>query len=147
MLSNPFRFKDFYDLPKGGEPDYLIDTAKANREMAQRNRTPIRRHNCDFNVPKDISRQALRQYVKEALETFIGVMDKNDWVLYSGFTFSQMGAAIDLEKGVLPDHVGYRASALFRKVNVKPVRLEIPPDLVKRDPEHRIGLKQAMHAW
>ena len=146
MSSQPFRFKDFYDLPKGGEPDYLIDTARVNREMAARNRSPFRRHNCDINVPKDASPGAFRQRMKEAIETFIDALGKSGWDLASGFSFERREIAIDFEKGVLPDHVCYRVSALF-KTDPKPVRLELPSALVKRDPEHRITLKEAMHAW
>lgn len=136
---------DFLNLPKGQEPDYLVDTARINRRMAKRNVNPYRDWRCDVTVPKDSSPRAFRQRMKDSIDTFIKHLNQEGWTLVSTMRFTRSDRAVDMEKGPLPDCVTYHVTGTF-KTNPKPIRIEVPEGLVKRDPEQRISLKQAMRA-
>lgn len=143
--SSPFSWDKFKTLPKGGEPDYLIDTARLNRKLARRANNPYREHTCAFPVPKTMDRWAFERRAKQALGTFLETMEKEGWVLVSKLRFERRDGFHDLEQGAMPDCWEYRVTGLF-KTTPKPLRIEVPPGLVKQDPEHRITLKEALRA-
>ena len=145
MSKQPFSWANFRDLPKGGEPDYLIDTARINRRLAGRNQNPYREHICAFPMPKQISSRAFKARAKGAIETFLGTMEKSGWTLEGKLRYERREVATDPDGKVLPECFEYRVTGLF-KTRPKPWRIEVPAGLVKQDPEHRITLREAIRA-
>ena len=129
-----------------GEPDYLIDTAAANLRLSKRNGNPYRRHVCTFPVERDMSPSGFEKRCKEAIETFLEAMRKSGWELASPLSFERRDLAVDMEKGYRPECFEYRVSGVF-KCKPEAVRIEVPPQLVRKDPEQTISLREAMHAW
>jgi hypothetical protein len=133
----------------GTEPQFLIDTEALNAKYAKRRDDPRRMFEGAFRMPKGASAQQLERVAREAIDRFIEAMRKKGWDLYSRVSVykADMCRDIDNPSVVLLDKDEYRARAIFKMAST-PVRVreEVPPGLVKRDPEHTITLGEALRA-
>lgn len=138
----------FGDIPKR-DLDYLIDTEAINKRLEARKDNPYRVKTGSFTVPKrGISRKAFDDLVWRSSSYFVGAMEKQGWTLESKLKLRGPFLARDLtSKLVMLDKHEFRLEGIFRhRKTPQPFRIEIPPDLVRRDPEQKIDHKQAAKA-
>lgn len=152
-LSSPhpetFTKEEFRALPTEG-PDFLLDVEAIQQRMNARAQTPFRRDTGFFQVPIDASTAAIEAKAKESIGKWINWNAKEHWELVTDVRISRPVQARDINSGaVLLGLREYRYTAGFRWRGPapKPVRIELDPATVKRDPAHRLTLKEAMRAW
>ena len=147
----PFNFETwdgFEDIPKR-DLDYLIDTTAINKRLASLQNNPYRVKTGSFTSPKrGISRKAFDDLVWRSSSYFIGAMEKQGWTLESKLRLKGPFLARDLgSKLVMLDKHEFHIEGIFRfRKTPQRVRTEIPPDLVRQDPEQVIDHKQAARA-
>lgn len=141
------RVHNWEDL-SGEEPDYLVDTAAANKSLAQRVDNPFRWKTGTFGLPIGVSRNAMDRMVRESCDKFIAALDKQGWTLRSGLQLKGPFPYRNLGQGgaVLLDWREFRVQGLFAVRKLERTRIELPPGSVKQDPEHKRTINEAVRA-
>lgn len=133
------------------EPQFLIDTAAINAKYAKTAGDPRRWWTGTFQTPFDCvyRSDAFEKLARERCGRFINAMHKKGWDLVSRLSVYGPQRAHDIDSNiVLLDKREYRVRGVFQLASTpKPVRLEIPPDLVRREPEQTISLSDATAAF
>jgi len=131
-------------VPKG-DLDLLLDTTAINKRMADNKDNPYVWRLASFMVPKDARKEIQKNIAKKACDAFIQAQAKQDFTLVSKLqVFQGQETATDLMSG-LPrlDMTEWRARGIFKTVP-KPQRIELPPWMVRHDPEETRSVKQAV---
>ena len=135
----------FRQLPKE-QPDFLIDTTAINKRLALRKDNPFRMRYCGFLVPQDAKPAHFEQLKKQALERWIQMEKREGWTLVSHLRVSgpYHGTCVDpkLNEGMYE----YRWEGKFGTL-AKPVRYELPKELIKQAPDHKITGAEAVRLW
>lgn len=136
--------RNLEDLSRQG-PDFLLDTAAINAKRLAAVQTALHWQTGTFQVPKGVSQQVFERLKRVAALRYIDMMSKRGWTLQSKLYLDGPHRAYDIRDAVvLLDKDEYRIRAQFRKENPKYIRTEVPRELVKQDPEHRLTVKDAM---
>lgn len=132
------------------EQDFSIDTAAINAKYAALADDPRRNRAGSFRVPVEVQyrSEAFKQIARNACTIWINALRKQGWDLIGAPRVYGPRTAYDLGTGVvLLDKKEYLIHGTFILASTpKTERIEIPHGLVKRDPEHRIGLAEAVKA-
>jgi hypothetical protein len=130
------------------EPDYTIDVNALQLKYDKRRNDPRQIHYGSFSLDSEIQGGRLEQESNTACSRFEQAMIKKGWDLASQFNVVGPFSSHDIDSNlVLLGRSEYRIRAVFKPQNTpKPVRIEIPTGLVKRDPEHLITLAEAVKA-
>lgn len=133
------------------EPQFLLDTAAINAKYAKTADDPRRWWTGTFQTPFDCAyrSEAFEKIARERCSRFIDAMRKKGWDLVSRLSVYGPQRAHDIDSNiVLLDKREYRVRGVFQLASTpKSVRFEIPPALVKRDPEQTISLSEASKAF
>tara|TARA_Y100000310_G_C20689057_1_gene820996 strand:- start:163 stop:591 length:429 start_codon:yes stop_codon:yes gene_type:complete len=139
-----------YRVAANQQPEFLIDTAAVNAKYAAIRHDPRRWWTGSFHAPYDciFGSDAFVKLARERCNRFVDAMKKRGWDLISKLKVYEMGKARDINSNVvLLDKLNYNVKGVFQLAETpKPMRTEIPPGLVKRDPEHTITLSEARRA-
>jgi len=129
------------------ELDYLLDTTPLNKKLRDRRDNPYRWKTGSFSVPKGISGIQLKRLADEAVKRWLTAFEKQGWTLASKVqVYKGKPFAYDISLGAtLLDKEEICCRAIF-KTEPKPVRIEVPGGIVRRDPEQSISLNEAMKA-
>jgi len=134
------------DLKTKEDLDYLLDTTALNKRMVDGKDNPFRWRVGTFHIPKGMSKEQKEKASKLACDKFIQAMARQGWELKSKIQIYGPYPAFDLVLQVpLLDMEEIRIRGIFA-TEPKPVRIEVPPELVRRDPEHKISLNEALKA-
>lgn len=132
------------------EPEFLLDTAAINHKYAAIKHDPRRWWTGSFHAPYDCAyaSPSFQTIAQERCGRFVEAMRKRGWDLISRLKVSGPDKARETDtNAILLDKLQYYVKGVFQLAETpKPVRVEIPPGLVKRDPEHRITLADARKA-
>lgn len=124
----------------------LLDTNAINARLAPGRDNPLRRRTGTFRVQDGISIRGFEKRVQQAGYAFIAMMEKEGWVLKSRLALTGPFAAHDLLSGaLLLDAHEYRYTGIFA-TRPRPVRIELPPAIVRQDPQQSISLSDAIKA-
>ena len=132
---------DFTLLPTT-KVDFLADTARLNDWLNLRQENPYRWKTGTFRLP-ECSETIHRKLVVLACKKFIVAMDKQGWTLESRLAATGPYKALELEHHD-DGKQEFRVRAIFKTV-LKTIRFEIPKDIVKRDPDQTVSLKEAIN--
>lgn len=137
--------RDFHKLPKKKEPEYLLDTNRLNKLLVAKNQSPSHWKEGTFMLPdKGLDQWAAERLVKEKCWAWINSLAKQGWDLDSKPEVRGPFPAFDIDKQtVVPDKREFRVRALFKTVP-KPIRIEVPTDSIKQDPDHAVTLREAL---
>jgi len=137
---------DGFSELKKEDLDYLLDTTAINKKMVDRNNNPYRWRIGSFHIPKESSVEQIKKASKIACDKFIEAMSKQGWELKSKIQVYGPFPALDLLSQImLLDMDEYRIRGIFKTIP-KPTRIELPPELVRRNSEQKIGLQEVMKA-
>ncbi len=143
MSFNLQTWDGFSDLKKE-EADYLLDTTSINKRLKDKQKSPYRMRVGSFQLPKGIQGEMKDRACDKAVKSFLLAFEKQGLDLASKVQVYGPFPCYDIRSNILLlDKEEWRARALF-KTKPKPMRIELPPGIIKRDPEHRITLKEAM---
>lgn len=141
-MDKPFDLKTwdgFSELPKKGM-DYLLDTTALNKKLADNRDSPYRWRTGSFHVAKGISGEFLKRACDGSIKRWLLVFEKQGWILASKIQVYGPYIAHDIDLGVIVlDKMEMRVRAVF-KTNPKPIRIELPPSIVRQDPEQTASL-------
>lgn len=147
MTSTPFNWdtwEGFDELPK--ELDFTIDSEAINKRLKTQRNNPFRVLHGSFLIGRDSSRRAYDAEVKRMGERFIHGMELKDWTLKSKL---QLRGPFIAKFGTGLINLGehkYTFYGVFATIP-KPVRIELPPGLVKQEPGHVItDINEALKA-
>lgn len=140
--------QEFDALPKQG-PDFLLDTAAIQKRLDARKGSPLRKCRCVFRVPQGASQHAFQEEYKKTIGRWLQWLESEGLVLHSDVAiFGPRPLRDDNTGAVILGEQEYICQAVFRHTRTaKPLRVELNPATVKRDPEHRLTLKEAIKAW
>jgi hypothetical protein len=138
--------EDFGKLPTDTKVDFLADTNRLKRWLKPRRNNPYRWKIGTFSLPETglVMHQKL---VLAACKKFVENVRQQDggWTLASRLSVSGPYRGHDLETGKpLEGKTEYKVTAVFKKENIKELRIELPPGIVKKDPEQTITLSEAI---
>ncbi len=137
---------DGFSELKKQDLDYLLDTTALNKKMAMRNKNPYRWKTGSFRVPKGANKEQKVKAAKLACEKFVQAMEQQGWELKSKLQVYGPYPAFDILYNIpLLDQEELRIRGIF-KTEPKPVRIEVPPGIVRQSPDHKITLQEAMKA-
>ncbi len=129
------------------EPQFLLDTAAINEKYSKVAADPRRWWTGVFRTQSDLQGPTLQRKVYESCGRFIEAMSKRRWDIVGECHVYGPYASHDEANLVVLGEVEYKIRAIFRLADTpKSERTEIPPGLVRQDPEHRISLKEAVRA-
>lgn len=119
-------------------PDALVDTGRAQARIDAQKDNPYRVLEGSFHAPKQHSAGAWEREFIKLVNIFIGAMGREGWQLVSPIKRFGPYPARDLVCGVvLLDMDEWRVRGVFKHTqSVQTVRVELPPDIVKRAPDH-----------
>lgn len=129
--------------------DYLINTTDINARLRAREHSPYRVKTGVFQVDKSgVSREEFDSIVQERSARFVDTMEKQGWSLSSKLSLRGPFLARDLEnKLVMLDRHEFRVQGIFKYTkSLQRVRIELPPGIVRQDPQQVIDHKQAKKA-
>lgn len=133
-------------LAKRQEPDYLLDTNALNAKYALRNQNPLRYITGRFDAPDGMSKEGFERLAKQMSVKFVESMGKRGWTLMTDLRVKGPQYSRDMGTGaVLLGQHTFQVAGTFATVS-QPVRLELPPGIVRKDPEQKISLKEAARA-
>lgn len=134
----------FHKLPKEG-PDLLLDTRAINERLAKRAGNPYRWKVGSFHLPRDITGRALEISCRRAGDRFIAAMAKQGWTLKSRLQVWKQNdwAQEPMTGAFLLGMAEYRVRGVFA-TEPKPLRFEVPREIVKQDPDHKLSLSEAV---
>lgn len=132
-----------------GEPDFLIDTEAVNAKYRARSGDPRRTWTGTTLVDQDCKGDLLQKRLYEAGGKFIQAMAKKGWDLIGKVKIKGPFTARDIEtNAVLMGKNEWHLEAAFRLQSApRTIRTELPPGVVRRDPEHRLTTAEAVRAW
>ena len=130
------------------EPQFLLDTAAINEKYSKVAADPRRWWTGVFRAQSDLQGPALQRKTYESCGRFIEAMGKRRWdIVGEGHVYGPYKTH-DLDSSlVILGEVEYKIRAVFRLADTpKTLRTEVPTGLIRRDPEHRLSLKEAVKA-
>ena len=122
----------FASLPH--EADTHLDISALQKRLDAGRSTPLRWLRGSFRCPKDATPGQRYQLMNDAVKSFISIMAKQGWELRGTVQVldSPYPATAGPEyKVTLPDQQEYIIKGVFEKKDFHPLRIEIPPHLVK----------------
>ena len=130
------------------EPEFLLDTVAINAKYRKRREDPRRQWTGTTQVDADCQGEMLKRRLYEVTNRFLIAMQKRDWELYSKVHITGPFRAYDFNSALpILGKVEYHLRATFKlTAPLRPLPLEIPTGLIKRDPEHTITLRDALRA-
>lgn len=124
----------------------LLDTTAINARLAPGHDNPLRRRVGTFRVQDGISIRGFERRITQAGNAFVAMMEKEGWVLKSRLALTGPFAARDLlTNALLLDEHEYRYTGIFA-TRPHPVRIELPPALVRQDLQQSLTLRDALKA-
>lgn len=138
----------FHQLPMT-RPVFLIDVGRLQRKLDARKRNPLRWQEGTFRLPLGMRPELAEKVAKEAIGKWISALGREGWRLNSDLQVRGPFRAHDLmsKNAVLLGEREYRVRAVFRlEVTPQPLRIEINPALIRRDPEETLTAKEAAKA-
>ena len=130
-------------------PDFLLDTAKIQASLDKRKESSLRASTMQLRVPSDATPAQIEQAAQEAIGKWVNWMSKDGYELRSDMQWNGPLPLRDETTGaVILGQKTYHIKATFQSMkSTSPVRIELNPAVVKRDPEHRLTLHEARKAW
>lgn len=137
-----------YKVATTTEPNFLLDTVEINKKYSAYKDDPRRYQSGTFRAPKGCNTGQLANIGRERGYRYIDVMRKKGWDLVGKLKAFGPKPARDLATGVIVlDEDEYVLLGLFQLAErPKPMPLEVPTGLIRRDPEHTITLHEAKKA-
>lgn len=135
--SSPYSidWNQYESLPKG-QGFAGLDVASLQQRLNKGRGTPLRWRRAGFRCPVDATDGQRWRIMEQAVKTFIAVMAKDGWELRSKITVLD-SAYPALELSDKPEDTkeiqGYKeyvVKGLFEKVNIQPLRIELPTELL-----------------
>jgi len=121
-------------------PDALTDTSVVQRRIDKQKGLFWKRGT--FRAPRDASPGAMRSEAGKKLEQFIKVMSSKGFTLYNKPTIQGPFDAFDLNSLPQLDQYEYRIVAAFTVDKPRPVRIELPSDMVRQEEDQTLELSQ-----
>ena len=130
------------------EHEILIDTAAVNAKYAKYRDDPRRWWTGVTQADSDCQGESLQRKLYEASGRFIEAMGKRGWDLQGKVYVAPAHSVRDMATGaVILGKFEYAIRGLFKMAHTpKPDRIEIPAGLVKREPDQKITLSEAVKA-
>ena len=130
------------------KPDPLIDVGKIQARLDARAGNPLRWKEGSFKLPKGASASQIRNAAQLAANRFISGMAKQGWSLHEKPQLAGPFLARDIDSHIpLLDMDEYRIRAVFKKEgSPERVRTELPPGIIRQDPEQTITMQEAEKA-
>jgi hypothetical protein len=136
-----------WDSLKRKKPDFLLDTARINAKYARRKDNPLRIRTGSFHLPKEMKGPTLVRAQDGATGAFVRAFEQRGWVLQDHVQLEGPFQAYTEARLPILDKYEWRCAGTFKGVQTQEeVRIELPPGIVRRDPEHEITLKEAIKA-
>ena len=126
-------------LPK--ERSFGIDTAAINQRYA--NDDGRRRLKGMFRIPVGAGGRIAEELARKAGEAWLKHLDSTGWKRLSNISVRKRGISVDPKTLHLVDEFVFEGE--FGK-EPRPVRVEIPPGIVQRDPQQIVTLREATKA-
>lgn len=126
------RFEDLPDEAPSG-----VDVAALQQRLNKGHNTPLRWKSGCFRCPVDATDGQRWQIMEQAVKVFITLMAKEGWELRSKVTILDSAyPALELsdktqETKPMEGFREYVVKAVFEKLDFKPMRIELPPHLIR----------------
>jgi len=132
---------NFNELTKT-EPDLLIDTDAINERLRNNEKYVGRIHVGTFALPLDMSPGMVKAKSFEKAREYIEVKEKDGWKLMGRPSITGPYPAHDEYGNIDENSREFWVKGLFRYMKT-PVRtrIELPPSMIKQDPEHHVAPK------
>ena len=130
------------------EPEFLIDTAAINKKYAAMKDDPRRWWTGVFQTDAECKDELLKKKTYDSCQRFVVAMAKRDWDLVGGVHVYGPFKLHDIDTSVvILGKSEWKVRAIFRLAqSLKSIRMEVPSGLVRRDPEQRLTLREALRA-
>jgi hypothetical protein len=136
-----------WDSLKRKQPDFLLDTTKINTKYARRKDNPLRIRTGSFHLPKEMKGRTLEKAQDGAMGAFVQAFEQRGWVLQDRVQLEGPFQARTEDRIPILGTNEWRCVGTFKGVQTQQdIRIELPPGIVRRDPEHEITLKEAIKA-
>ncbi len=124
------------------QPDFLIDTNAINARLREEENYVGRIHVGTFALPLDMSPGMVKAKSFEKARQFIEVKEKDGWRLIGKPSITGPHKAHDEYGNIDENSREFWVKGMFRHMkSLVRTRIELPPSMIKQDPEHHVTLK------
>lgn len=134
VTSSPYSI-DWSDFRPSPPPKPGVDVAALQKRLDPWRDNPLRYLRGTFRCPREATSAQRTEIMADAVKVFVLAMAKQGWEQHSRIQILdspyEAHAGPESTDPVMPDYQEYIARGVFQKIDLKPVRIELPPDLVK----------------